>query len=144
MDTVYYSGITALMMALACKDNETVQELQKAGAAMPDMRPRCESFSCAFESADLTDVVRHLAAGASPDTQLTHQQGVQGTRWGTPLMACAAMRRHHSSLAVAQLLVTLKADLAKGDAEGDNAVAHALYHGAAEIHMLLSSAGGQR
>jgi ankyrin repeat protein len=134
-------GLSPLMMASALKNEAIATQLREKGAEEPDLLPRSNSLASAFAALDLLDVVRHLAGGADVNTTLERGQGIRATSRGTPLHACCAMHRQPGAYEVAQLIIKMKADMSKGDAEGDTPLAHAKYFGASQIFQLLESNG---
>lgn len=136
------SGLSPLMLAVTAGDDELATALRAAGAPEPEMKPRTASMPEAFEEGDVVDVVRHLAAGADVDTQLRNGQGIRDTSWGYPLHACCAMNCF-GTYELAQLLIRKKADMNKGDREGDSPLAHARYFHAKELKDLLEGQGAK-
>lgn len=136
-------GVTTLMAAIVAGEEELAKQMREAGAPEPDMTPKHKNMAEAFRAKDFVDIVKHIAAGANPNEKLMRGFGIAATRSGTPLHACCAQHRHAGAYEVAQLLIGKKADLTLGDAEGDNAVAHARYFDAKDILALLEGHGGQ-
>lgn len=137
-------GISTMMALIVAGDQSLLNDLKAQGIPEPDMTPTYSSLAEAFRASDLTDVARQIHSGADVNTTLKRGEGVRGSSCGTPLMACCAMysRDGNGAYEVTQLLLGKKADMMKGDAEGDNALAHAKYFGAHEILDLLQRHGG--
>lgn len=136
-------AITPLMMAIAVGNQEIQSMLREHGAEEPNMTPLYGDLPAAFRAEDLVDIVRLVAAGKNVNVTLRRGEGVRATSSGTPLHACCAMHKLPGSTEVAQLLVTKKADLTAGDAEGDTPLAHAKYFGAEQLFEVLESNGAE-
>mmetsp|Transcript_136610 Transcript_136610/g.262469 ORF Transcript_136610/g.262469 Transcript_136610/m.262469 type:complete len:269 (+) Transcript_136610:3-809(+) len=137
-------GISTMMAVIVAGDQSLLADLKAQGIPEPDMSPQYASLAQAFRAKDLTDVARQIYSGADVNQTLKRGEGVSGSSRGTPLMACCALHSadEDGAYEVTQLLLGKKADMMKGDAEGDNALAHAKYFGANEILDLLKSHGG--
>jgi len=135
--------MTPLLMAIVAGDEDLAKDLRALGAKEPDLKPKHQRLPDAFRARDFADVVRHIAGGADVNTRLYRGFGVQDTEEGRPLHACAAMSHMPGSLEVAQLLLRKRADVSIGDAEGDNALAHARYFGEQFQRRGLDSSGAR-
>lgn len=136
-------GPGPLLLALALKDEGTATILRRFGAKEPSLEPKTESLSSAFAAGDLEDVVRHVHAGADPNTTLRRNQGIRATESGTALHACCAMNKKRGALEVAQVLLRCGADHTIGDSEGDTPLAHAKYFGARPMFEMLKDYGAR-
>lgn len=136
-------GISPLALAVACKDREATKILLEAGAVLPDMTTTLPNFEEAWRAKDLPEIVRQIAAGADVNTSLAGGGGVVESRFGTPLHAVCKMHREPGAYEVLVLLLRRRADPAKGDAEGDNALAHAKYFKASDLYALLDANGAK-
>lgn len=141
--TLPCGGITPLMMALAVGDSIIEKDLRTCGAKEVDMTPHHISIAAAFSQRDFPDVVKHIAAGADVNVQLSRGEGVEASETGSPLHACCALHRVPGSYEVAQLLIKKKADLGAGDAEGDTPLSHAKYFHAPEMFHLMQGNGAK-
>jgi len=135
--------MTPLLMAIAAGDEDLAKDLRALGAKEPDLTLKHLGLPNAFGARDFADIVRHIASGADVNARLNRGQGVQDTNEGRPLHACAAMSHMPGSLEVAQLLLRNGADVSLGDAEGDNALAHARYFGEQFQRRGLDSSGAR-
>lgn len=136
-------SITPLMMAIAAGEEDIADDLRRAGAPEPAMEPVSSTMAQAFSREDFLDIVRHIAAGADVNVRLSRREGIRGTSSGVPLHACCAMHHQQGAYEVTQLLIRKKADLSRGDCEGDTPLAHARYFGATEIYKLLEGEGAE-
>lgn len=135
--------LSPLLLAVAAGDEALARLLRAAGAPEPRLTPRTASMPEAFALDDVADVVRHLAAGADVNMQLSRGQGIEGTGSGAPLHAACAMSCF-GTYELAQLLIHKKANVNKGDEEGDPPLAHAHYFRASAIKDLLKGHGARQ
>jgi hypothetical protein len=152
-------GLSPLLVALATRHETLAADFKELGACPVDMEPRATvDLNDAFMRKDFQDIVKHIARGA--DVNLRMARGPIGTpgtldiwsiwpgyekSFANPLHACAAMHCRGMMLPgayeIAQVLITLGADLNAGDAEGDTPLAHARFFIAEELHELYRSRG---
>jgi len=136
-------GLSALMVAIAAGNDDVCKKLRQKGAAEPNLAAKTVSIQKAFASNNFVEVACRIAAGDDVNARLSRGQGIQATSSGTPLHACCAMHNLPGSTEMAQLLIKKGANLAAGDAEGDNPLAHAKYFGADELYQVLERNGAE-